>query len=162
MTVFVAFAESIQLVPDGTLFLHIALIILMVFILNRVLFGPINRVLSERDRRTHGSSKEARGILRSVDENLARYEQTLRDTRAESYRMMEERRAEAMRERQQRLNSAREEVEHLIGREKELIKTQSSEARTELEAEARRVATNIRNHILGRQMGSAPREDARV
>lgn len=150
MIVFLAFAESIQLVPDGTLFLHIALIILMVFILNRTLFKPISRVLSERDRRTRGSSNEAHGILRSVDENLARYEQTLKETRAESYRMLEERRAEAMRVRQQRLNSAREEVELLIDDEKRLIQSQAAEARADLAVEARRAAANIRSHILGR------------
>jgi F0F1-type ATP synthase membrane subunit b/b' len=46
---FVAFAEnSIQLVPDGTLFLHIIIILLMVFVLNATLFKPINRILEER------------------------------------------------------------------------------------------------------------------
>lgn len=150
MTVFLAFAESIQLVPDGTLFIHIALIILMVFVLNRTLFKPISRVLGERDRRTRGSSNEAHGILRSVDENLARYEQTLKETRAESYRMLEERRAEAIRVRQQRLGAAREEVEHLIDDEKRVIQSQAAEARADLEVEARRAAANIRSHILGR------------
>ena len=39
---------QIQLFPDGTLFIHIALILLMIYILNRTLYRPINRVLDTR------------------------------------------------------------------------------------------------------------------
>ena len=69
--IFLAFAEnSIQLVPDGTLFLHIAIILIMVFVLNRTLFKPINRILDERERRTRGRSGEAHDILQRVEEGL--------------------------------------------------------------------------------------------
>src|SRR4051812_41815228 len=102
--IFLAFAEnSIQLVPDGTLFLHIAIILVMVFVLNRTLFKPINRILEERERRTRGRSGEARGILQRVDEKAESYERALREARAEGYRLMEHDRAEAMSERQLRL-----------------------------------------------------------
>ncbi len=152
MTIFLAFAESIQLVPDGTLFLHIAIIILMVFVLNRILFRPVGGILNERERRTKGSSGEAQGILRSVDERLAHYEQTLRAARTESYRLLEEQRAEALRLRQQKLASARESLEGDISREKSQISVQTEAARIELEEEARRIASNIRNQILGRRV----------
>ena len=61
---FLAFAEnSIQLVPDGTLILHIVIILVMVFVLNATLFKPINRILEEREKRTRGRSGEAQDIL---------------------------------------------------------------------------------------------------
>lgn len=151
--VFLAFAESIQLVPDGTLFLHIAIIIAMVFILNRTLYKPISRVLTGRDQRTRGSSDESHGILRRVDESLASYERTLRDARTESYRMLEDQRAEAIRTRQQRLSSVREKLEGEIDAEKKSIQTQAGEARADLDAEAQRVAATIRDNILGRKIG---------
>jgi F-type H+-transporting ATPase subunit b len=153
MTVFIAFAESIQLVPDGTLFLHIAIIILMVFILNRTLFKPLGRVLSERERHTKGSSSESHGILRDVDEKLSNYEQSLREARTESYRLIEEHRAEAVRARQQRLSLVREQLEGSIEGERREIHSQASAARVELEAEARRLASSIGNQILGRRVG---------
>ena len=153
MTVFIALAESIQLVPDGTLLLHIAIIIVMVFILNRTLFKPINRVLGERDRRTRGSSAEAHEILRRIDESLSDYERTLREARAESYQVLEGRRADAMRGRQQKLNSVREEAERLIDEEKRSIRQQASAAHADLDVEAQRVAASIRSRILGRGVG---------
>src|SRR5918993_3977549 len=100
-----AFAEnSIQLVPDGTLFLHIVIILLMVFVLNATLFKPINRILEERERRTRGRSGEAHDILQRVEEKLAHYEQTLREARAGGYRLMEQERSTAMGERQAKLS----------------------------------------------------------
>ena len=148
--VFLAFVESIQLVPDGTLIIHIAIIITMVFILNRVLFRPINHALDERENRTRGRSREAREIIQRVESSLIRYEDSLRKARAEGYRLLEQQQAKALDERQQKIASARKVVEEEIGQEKGRIQAQADEARTTLEDEARRVAATISSQILRR------------
>ena len=160
--VYLAFAESIQLVPDGTLFIHVAVILLMLFILNRTLFRPINRIIEERELHTHGRTDEARATLRQVDANLARYENALREARVESYRKLERSRAEAMAERQRKIEAAREEVGGLLEEQKRLIAGQAGEARASLEGEARRVASIIGAQILGRPVGDAPQPGARI
>ena len=147
-----AFAESIQLVPDGTLFLHIAIILVMIFVLNRTLFRPVNRVLEERERRTVGRSGEARGVLQRVEESLTRYERTLREARAESYRLLERQQAEATGERQQKVGLVKKEVGDLIEGQKREIQAQADEARASLEGEARRVAATVSAQILGRSV----------
>lgn len=155
--IFLAFAEnSIQLVPDGTLFLHIAIILLMVFVLNNTLFKPINRILEERERRTRGRSGEARDILQRVEEATTNYERSLREARAEGYRLMESERAEAMNERQSTLDALREEVTHTVEEEKELIRSQAEEARQTLAADARSIAAEIGSQILHRPIGNVP------
>ena len=145
-----AFAESIQLVPDGTLFIHIAIILVMIFILNRTLFRPVNRVLEEREQRTVGRSGEARGVLQRVEENLSRYERTLREARAESYRLMERQQAEATGAKQQKIGLVKQEVGDLIEGQKQEIQAQAEDARATLEGEARRVAASVSAQILGR------------
>jgi F-type H+-transporting ATPase subunit b len=153
---FVALAEnSIQLVPDGTLFLHIAIILLMVFVLNATLFKPINRILEERERRTRGRSSEAHDILLRVEEKVTRYEQTLREARSEGYRLLEQERAKAIDERQRRLSEVREEINNLIAEQKEAIGGQVNEARVTLEVEARRLAAQIGSQILHRPISDA-------
>lgn len=149
---FLAFAESIQLVPDGTLFLHIAIILVMIFVLNRTLFRPVNRVLEERERRTVGRSGEARGVLQRVEESLTRYEKTLREARAESYRLLERQQAEATGARQQKVGLVKKEVGDLIEGQKREIQAQADEARASLEGEARRVAATVSAQILGRSV----------
>lgn len=151
--ILLAFAEnSIQLVPDGTLFVHIALILLMIFLLNHTLFKPINRILEERERRTRGQSGEARDILQRVENQTANYERTLREARAEGYRLMERERAEAMRERQARLEAVREELSRAMAEEKELVLSQAEAARATLSEDARRIALEIGSHILHRPL----------
>lgn len=145
-----ALAESIQLVPDGTIFLHIAIILVMVFLLNRILFRPVGRVLEARESHTRGRSLEARETVKRVEDSLSRYERSLRAARAESYQLLERQQAEAAEERRRRLGQVRTEVEEAIGEQKRLIREQSEEARSSLEGEARRVAVNISSQILGR------------
>jgi F-type H+-transporting ATPase subunit b len=151
-----AFAEnSIQLVPDGTLILHIVIILVMVFVLNATLFKPINRILEEREKRTRGRSGEAQDILQRVEEKLAHYEHTLREARAEGYRLMEQQRAEAMSERQTRLNAVREEVSHLIAEQKNAIREQTEDARATLSTSAQRLAAEIGAQILQRPISDS-------
>ena len=153
MTFALVLAESIQLVPDGTIFLHIAIIIAMVFVLNRILFKPINKILSDRERLTKGNSTEAQVILRRVEDNLSTYERSLKEARAESYRLLEDERTKAINERQSLMRSVRDEVEQIVDNEEKLIESQAAEARVALEEEARLMAVTIKNQVLGRQAG---------
>ncbi|MCA1633327.1 MAG: hypothetical protein LC802_06290 [Acidobacteria bacterium] len=147
---FLAFAEFIQLVPDGTLFLHIAIILFMIFVLNRTLFRPVNRVIEERERRTVGRSGEAREVLQRVEVSLSRYERSLREARAESYRLLERQQGEATNDRQQKIGQVKKEVGDLIEGQKREIQAQADSARATLEGDARRVAASISAQILGR------------
>ncbi len=142
--------NSIQLVPDGTLILHAFMIIIMVAVLNRALFRPINRILEERDRRTRGVLSEAGQVAKKIDESLRRYEQTLRGGRAEGYQLLERQRAEAIRERERQIGSARELLSKQTSTERNQIKSQAEVARTALLKEARRIALGISAQILGR------------
>jgi F-type H+-transporting ATPase subunit b len=142
--------NSIQLVPDGTLFIHIAIILVMMFVLNATLFKPINRILAERERRTRGSLSEARQTMLRVEEMVTNYERTLREARAEGYRQMEQERAAAIRERQQQINAVREDLNRLLTEQKEAISAQAESARATLSTDARRLAIEIGSHILHR------------
>lgn len=150
---FLGLAEgSVQLVPDGTLFLHIALILLMIFILNRTLYKPINKILEERERKTKGRSGEAGDILHSIDEKMAHYENSLRSARTEGYRLLGETRSEAMSVREQTLDSVRGEVNNLVEEQKTVIQQQAEEVRVNLGKEARVLAARISSQILHRQV----------
>lgn len=136
--------------PDGTIVLHIAIIITMVFVLNRLLFRPINNILEEREHRTRGRSGEARETIKRVEESVANYENSLRKARAEGYRLLEQKQAEAFGARQQKISLVRQEVEKQVEEEKGVIREQADEARATLEGEAARIAAGISSQILGR------------
>ena len=146
--------NSIQLVPDGTLILHGLIIIVMVVVLNKTLFKPINRILEERDRRTRGLMSEAEGTMLRIDQSLREYEQTLRATRSEGYQLIERQRAEAIRERERQIASARELLGKQTSTEKQQISSQAEVARTTLSKEAGKIALRISSQILGRPVGT--------
>ena len=142
--------NSIQLVPDGTLFLHIAIIVFMIYVLNATLFRPVNRVLEERERRTRGGTGEAQDILQRVANNMNHYERSLREARTEGYRMLEQERATALLERQNQITSLRAEIEILTEEQKSLLRSQSEQARASLENDTQRIASDISRQILNR------------
>src|SRR4028119_1965020 len=117
--------NAIQLVPDGTLFLHILIIVLMIYILNATLFRPVNKILAERERRTRGGTGEAQDILQRVANSMNRYERSLRDARTEGYRLLEQERAKALLERQNQITSLRAEIEASTEEQKRLLRSQS-------------------------------------
>lgn len=146
--------NSIQLVPDGTLFFHILLIVFMIFLLNLTLFRPINKILEEREQHTQGGAQETRKFLKRIEESLNKYEQTLRGARADGYLLLERERAKALQERQTLLNTLRNELQHSTDEQKGLIKSQAEQSRLTLEAETRQVAAEISEHILRRPVGT--------
>lgn len=156
MTLPLGLAENpIQLVPDGTLILHVLIILVMVYVLNATLFKPINKILAARDQRTRGRLSEAQEILKNVSEQLANYERQLRQARGEAYAFSESERAEAMQERQSKLNEMRQQLSESIAQEKKAIAQQADEARGTLKVESRRLAREIGARVLSRPITDA-------
>jgi F-type H+-transporting ATPase subunit b len=148
-----ALAESpIQLVPDGTLFIHLFGIIIMVALLNATLLRPINRILEERDRRTKGRLDEAQRTLRMVEQKLLDYERRLRDARAEGYMLMEGERSVMSREREQKVAAVKGEIAGWLASQKEQLKIDTQQVRESLRLNARRIALEIGRQILHRDI----------
>jgi len=146
-----ALAESsIQLVPDGTLLLHLLLVLVMVAVVNAALLRPINKILAERERRTSGRLSEADKIMASAKAKVQLWERGLRDARNEGYRLMEQERANTLRERELRLAALKAELAQSIAYQKLEIQRQERDAQTSLESEARRLAELIGTQVLGR------------
>lgn len=144
-----AFAEqSIQLFPDGTIFFHIALILLMIWILNRTLFRPINKIIEAREKNKGGASSEAEMILGQVSEKESAYKKELLAARSEGYEIVEKIRSEAVQNRQTRVTRAKEEISGLMTEEKASIVEQEMAARQSIAADAEKIAERISTNIL--------------
>lgn len=144
-----ALAESgsVQLVPDGTLFIHIALILLMIFVLNRTFFKPINRIIESREKNKAGGS-ESESLLREVSEKETKYNQAMREARAEGYQLIEKERAEALGQKQERVGTAQTEVQQTLTTEVSDLERQTVEARRAIASEAEKMAEKISSNIL--------------
>jgi F-type H+-transporting ATPase subunit b len=142
---------GISLVPDGTMFLHMIIICVMVYVLNRTLFKPINEILARREARIKGAGAGGvADLLQQVEDKTRHYETTLRDARGEGYRRIERERNAAMQERQEKLAAVKTEISNLTQAQKETIAAQVAQSRAALETEAQRIAQEIGARILGR------------
>ena len=148
--VLLAFAESapVQLVPDGTLFIHIAIILLMIWILNRTFFRPINRIIEQREKNKGGRLGESETLLQEVAEKETKYNEALRDARSKGYELVEKERTEALTSRQEKLGTAKEEIQQKITEETTELEKQTAEARQSIATEAEKMAEKISSSIL--------------
>ena len=139
--------------PNASLILVFVLFIIFVFVLTRILFRPIGRVLDEREALTEGATNEARAASRRYQSELASYEASIKQARGESYRRLEQARAAALLERKSLIDEAKEKAGEEIQRAKSEIADQAAAARAALEAESRQIAMQITRTVLGRTAG---------
>jgi len=144
---------AIQLVPDGTILFHLALIVVMVALLNATLLKPLNRVLEERDRQTKGRAGEARTALAQVEERMQEYERKLREARGAGYALLDRERTAASQERERRISGIKAEVGEQRSIEKEKLKSAETNVKASLAADAQQRASEISSRILGRRIG---------
>ena len=140
--------QEVRLVPDGTLLIHIALILIMIWVLNRTLFRPINRVIEARERNKGGHSSEAQEILKNIGEKQSRIEAAMLEARSEGYELIERERAQAVVVRQEKIGAVKQEVAGLVERENAELNNQTVAARATIAAEAERMAERISSNIL--------------
>ena len=140
--------QEVRLVPDGTLFIHIALILIMIWVLNRTFFRPVNRVIESREKNKGGHSSEAQEILKGIGEKQARYDAAMLAARGEGYELIERERAQAISARQEKLGAVKEEVTQKIARENQELDNQTIAARATLAQEAEKMADRISSSIL--------------
>ena len=148
--------SAIQLVPDGTLLFHLAIIVIMVGVLNVTLLKPINRILEERDKRTEGRFSEVRAVLASISKKLAEYERRMREARAEGYVLLDQERTVVSREREVRLTGVKGELAHWQQEQKEKLRVETEKIKARLERDAQGLALEIGRQILHRDVTHLP------
>jgi len=154
MLVILALADnSIQLVPDGTLILHVLIIVAMVAILNRTLFRPINRILSDRELQTEGGLTEAAVIVGRVKEKVRDYERKLREARSEGYQLLEQQKLRSLRDRDEKLQGLKAEIGEWVREQKAELQAQAERARRDLDHNIQDLGAQIATRILERPVG---------
>jgi F0F1-type ATP synthase membrane subunit b/b' len=144
-----AFAEnSIQLFPDGTIIVHNALILAMIWILNRTLYRPINRVLETREKSKGGHSGEAASILAQVTEKETKYTKELLEARTQGYELIEKEQKEAAAARDKKIAEAKAASVAAFEAGRTDLDKQAAAARAEIDTEAEKMAESIAAGIL--------------
>ena len=144
-----AFAEqTVQLLPDLTLFLHVGMILVMIWFLNRTFFKPINRILESRERNRGSHRGAAEEILDEVSEKNAEYNAAMLEARNEGYELIENERHAAMDKKTVEVAKVKEEVADYLSGELTDLEKQTAEAESAIKDEAEKMADKISANIL--------------
>ncbi len=135
---------------DGSFLFIFASILCLIFILNRTLFKPINKVLDEREKLGAGRLVEAKKMLAEYESRLANYEEKLRVARGEAYQVLESSRKEIQASRAKMVAEVKAEMAGQVESAKQDIARQTASARENLEQEARSMAATISTQLLHR------------
>jgi F-type H+-transporting ATPase subunit b len=149
-----AFAEGgAEIYPNGSLVVIFIFFLIFIFLMNRLLFKPIGRVLDEREALTDGAKAEARAATHDYNSRLSNYEAAIRQARSESYRRLEEERAARLEERRRRVEETKTAAKADIDQAKSEIASEAENAQRTLQTESRQIAEQISRTILGRTVG---------
>jgi len=141
---------SIQLVPDGTLLLHLLMVAVMVFVLNRTLLKPINRILAEREKQISSRMTEAETLAAESQEKLKKYNEALHSARVDGYKLLERERADAVKEKDEKVRQYRELMSKEVATQVENTQRQEERVKGELESQAATISNLISSQILRR------------
>jgi len=142
---------SIQLVPDGTLLVHLLMVAIMVFILNRTLLKPINQILAEREKQVAGRLEEAQRLEAEREQKLKKYNDALRAARVDGYKLLEKERAEGLKAKDEQVRLHREQTSREVATQLETIKRQEQSVKQELETQAASISSLISAQVLRRR-----------
>jgi len=142
---------SIQLVPDGTLLVHLLMVVIMVFIVNRTLLGPINRILAEREKQVANRLKETQALATETDEKLKKYNDALRAARVDGYKLLEKERSDGLKEKDEKVRLYREQSSREVAGQIDNIRQQEQSVKQELETQAASISSLISAQVLRRR-----------
>jgi len=142
---------SIQLVPDGTLLLHLLMVGVMVVLLNRTLLKPINKILSDRENFVSGKSSDAQQMLEASDEKFKEYQSKLRNARTDGYQLLEKVKAQAVKEKDEKVRAFKEQSSESVAAQLKDTKSQEELVQRDLESQAEHLGAMITSQILERR-----------
>jgi len=142
---------SIQLVPDGTLLVHLLMVAVMVFVLNRTLLKPVNRIFAEREKQIAGRLQEAQMLATETEQKLKKYNDALHSARVEGYKLLEKERADALKDKDEKVRVSREQASREVAVQVDSIRRQEQSVKQELETQAASISSLISAQVLRRR-----------
>jgi F-type H+-transporting ATPase subunit b len=133
----------------------VVMLLLTYAIYQMLLRKPLERVVAERRERTEGATAKARANVAAAEARTQEYEQKLREAKLAVFKAQEARRQQAQQMRAQAVAEARQRAQEQVREAKLAIEQDMAAARTGLQGETQRLASEIIRTIL-KLAGAAP------
>lgn len=135
-----------------TLFIQVINFLLIIFILNKLLYKPILKILEERDARIGGGQQKAKKLIEDSEALLNDYNQKLHNAKIDALNTKNVARSAAAEQANGIIDEARKKAEDIIEQIQQEMAREMAQAKKELEPELGVMATTIAQQILGRKV----------
>ncbi|MGH3611068.1 MAG: F0F1 ATP synthase subunit B [Pseudonocardia sp.] len=145
------------LLPNATIFVELALFLIILFVFSRWIVPPLTRALQDRQDMVRKQIEDSEESVRKLRLAQERYESALAQARGEAAKIRDDARAEAQRIREELREQADREVERIRRRGDEQLAEQRAETVRQLRAEIGGLSTQLAERIVG----EPPADDGR-
>lgn len=135
---------------NATLLIQLVNFLLLMFLLNRLLFRPMFRILEERRERTDGRKRLAEKANAEADSLWEDYQRELQQAKADADRARLELVQQAEAERQRMTEEASAQADKTVSEIRARVRAEAEQARKALRAETEKLADSMAQRILGR------------
>lgn len=132
------------------LLVQIALFLGLWMILKRFWFDPALRVISEREKRSHGAVVEARAVQEEAERLRREHETALEQARADAAAEVQEMLRAADAEQRRIVGEANEEAQRTVAGVRERIAAEVETARRDIRNDVEAIAREMARTVLGR------------
>ena len=137
---------------NWTFFVQIFNFLLLMFILNKILYKPILKVLDEREARIVGGQEKAKRLLDESQGILKSYNEKLYSAKIDAMTVKNSSRKQAVEEANVIIEDARRNAETIVVDVQKEMAEEIARVKSELEPEIGIMAGTIAQQILGRKI----------
>jgi len=133
---------------DASLFVVFVIVWILVFVLSKIFFKPLQRVMNERKSRIKGDRETFEKSMVAYEQTVSEIEAKLKEAKNQAQRIKEKYEREALKKREQMLTEISTETRNQIEEAKKLLEKQVKSLKEELESETKRLAESIEQRLL--------------
>jgi F-type H+-transporting ATPase subunit b len=133
---------------DANLIAIFIIVWVLVFVLSRLFFSPLRKIMEEREAKVNGSREASQRSAEAYEKTVSEIEERLKSARVLSEKTAENFKNLALKERERLLEKISAEHRRQVAKAQEQLEKQATGLRSELSSEAGLLAARIEQKIL--------------
>lgn len=137
---------------NWSIFIQMINFLLLMFVLNKILYKPILKILDEREKKISAGQQEVKDLAAQGTKLVASYNEKLQAAKVEAMTSKANARKQAVGQVNAVIDAARKDAEQVILGVRQQVASEIEAAKKELEPELASMAATIAEQVLGRKV----------
>lgn len=133
---------------NATVFVTFVLVWILAFVLTKLFFKPVARILGERSSRIEKARTETQAVLKAYDDDLRKVDEELKKARAGSAEIWDQAELEALQEKSRLVQDVQTECRSQVESAKRELERHVGQLKKEIDARTDEIAADIERRLL--------------